>query len=269
MTCAAAGLLQLGELGQAHRPELVGIYLQSLIRSRDRYRSQRLCVVGQDAGEARVVVIGSELSHNAAGRAHTLMLAYQHLGYAVRLLGCHVPQGGYRRQLWEPLRSLDLDVHAFVLEDHSRLFAEAWKLVLNHPADLVHLSKPRLPAVVFGLLYKLLWGASVLMDIDDEELCLVGEQEPLLLDQLKRQHRGLPPPEQVLGPRWTQLAVTLGQRFDGITVANRPLQQRYGGVVIPHARDPDHLQPATPLKKRYARRRYGIPEQAKVVLFFG
>jgi hypothetical protein len=40
--------------------------------------------------------------------------------------------------------------------------------------------------LVFGLLYKLLWGAAVLVDIDDEELLFVGEREPITLDGLKR-----------------------------------------------------------------------------------
>ena len=61
---------------------------------------------------------------------------------------------------------------------------QAWELVLQQPADLVHLSKPRLPAVVFGLLYKL--------------LC-----------------HGLPEPRELMGPLWTRLAVDLAQRFNG------------------------------------------------------
>jgi hypothetical protein len=80
------------------------------------------------------------------------------------------PQWG--RQLWEP-------IHAAVLQQ---------------PADLVHLSNPRLPALVFGVLYK--------------RLC-----------------QGLPEPRERMGPLWTRLAVDLAQRFDGITVANRPLQR--------------------------------------------
>jgi glycosyltransferase involved in cell wall biosynthesis len=156
-----------------------------------------------------------------------------------------------------------------VVNDHSQFFWQAWKLVLQHPADLVHLSKPRLPAVVFGLLYKLLWGAAVLMDIDDEELCFVGEHEPISVDVIKREQGQLPPAEKLLGPLWTRLAVDLGQRFDGITVANKALQQRYGGSVIPHGRDSQQLRPITAIKRSFARRRYGIPEDAKVVLFFG
>jgi hypothetical protein len=72
-----------------------------------------------------------------------------------------------------------------------------------------------------------------------------------------------------MGPLWTRLAVDLAQRFDGITVANRPLQERYGGTVIPHARDPEQLKPATEEQKAAARQRFGVPPAAKVILFFG
>jgi hypothetical protein len=77
------------------------------------------------------------------------------------------------------------------VEHEPSFVSQAWELVLQQPADLVHLSKPRLRAVVFGLLYKLLWGAAVLVELDDEELLFVGEREP----------RGL--------------AVDLAQRSDG------------------------------------------------------
>ena len=91
---------------------------------------------------------------------------------------------------------------------------QAWELVLQQPADLMHLSKPRLPAVVFGLLYKLLWGAAVLVDIDDEELLFVGEREPIMLDGLKRPCHGLPEPRELMGPLWTWLGVDLAQQLD-------------------------------------------------------
>ncbi len=81
----------------------------------------------------------------------------------------------------------------------------------------MHLSKPRLPAVVFGLLYKLLLGAAVLVELDDEELLFVGEREPITLDGLKRLCHGLPEARELMGPLWTRLEVDLAQRFDGIS----------------------------------------------------
>lgn len=244
-------------------------YLSNLELAQFRYRKERIQLVEQTQTTSQVMVVGGELSHNAAGRAHTLLLTYQQLGYTPELLGCHFPLRSRPPVLWEPLQNLELDVHTFVVNDHSQFFWQAWELVLQHPADLVHLSKPRLPAVLFGLLYKLLWGAAVLMDIDDEELCFVGESEPISVDALKRQEGKLPPAADLMGPLWTRLAVDLGQRFDGITVANKALQQRYGGTVIPHGRDPEQLRPATTIKRSFARRRFGIAEQARVVLFLG
>ena len=40
--------------------------------------------------------------------------------------------------------------------------------MIAHPYDLVHLSKPRAPNIIFGLLYKLIWDAMILVDVDDE-----------------------------------------------------------------------------------------------------
>ena len=246
-------------------------YAANLERARSHYRQERRTINHQGPGHTQVVVAAAELSHNAAGRAFTLAQLYQHLGHPVALLGSHFPQWG--RELWQPIRSAvqkaQLPVHTFVAEHEPRYVEQAFELVLQNPADLVHLSKPRLPAVVIGLLYKLLWGAAVLVDIDDEELCFVGEQEPITLDGLKRLCHGLPEPRELMGPLWTRLAVDLAQRFDGITVANGPLQERYGGTVIPHARDPEQLRPATAAEKVAARQRFGVHQEAKVVLFFG
>ena len=266
-----AGAIRAYGQGLMEHPLLGMHYAANLERARTQYRQERHTINQQGPAHTQVVVAAAELSHNAAGRAFTLAQLYQHLGHPVALLGSHFPQWG--RELWEPIRTAvqkaQLPVHTFVAEHEPRYVEQAFELVLQHPADLVHLSKPRLPAVVIGLLYKLLWGAAVLVDIDDEELCFVGEQEPITLDGLKRLCHGLPEPRELMGPLWTRLAVDLAQRFDGITVANEPLQERYGGTVIPHARDPEQLIPATAAEKAAARKGLGVPQEAKVVLFFG
>jgi hypothetical protein len=152
-----AGVIRACACGLQHLPALSEPYFSNLALARRRYRRERSQAVALGPAESQVVVVGSELSHNAAGRAHTLLLSYQQLNYPVQLLGCHFARGRHRRQLWEPLQNLELPIYSFVVHDHSQFFWQAWELVLQHPADLVHLSKPRLPAVVFGLLYKLIW----------------------------------------------------------------------------------------------------------------
>ena len=266
-----AGAIRAYGQGLMEQPLLGMHYAANLERARTNYRKERQQINQQGPADTIVVVAAAELSHNAAGRAYTLAQLYRHLGHPVTLLGSHFPQWG--RQLWEPIRGAvrqqGLPVQTCVVEHEPSFVNQAWELVLQQPADLVHLSKPRLPAVVFGLLYKLLWGAAVLVDIDDEELLFVGEREPITLDGLKRLCHRLPEPRELMGPLWTRLAVDLAQRFDGITVANRPLQERYGGTVIPHARDPEQLKPATAEQKAAARQRFEVPAMARVILFFG
>jgi hypothetical protein len=122
----------------------------NLERARSHYRQERHTINQQGPAHTQVVVAAAELSHNAAGRAFTLAQLYQHLGHPVMLLGSHFPQWG--RELWEPIRTAvekaQLPVHSFVAEHEPRSVEQAFALVLQHPADLVHLSKPRLPAVV-------------------------------------------------------------------------------------------------------------------------
>ncbi|MDT9225502.1 MAG: tetratricopeptide repeat protein [Limnospira sp. PMC 1279.21] len=224
-------------------------------------------VMAADAGKERprVGVCGWELSHNAAGRAYTLAQLYG--GFAeVELIGCLFPK--YGGQVWEPIRGGEIRCHTIRVEDEGRFVEQALGLVLAHPYEVVHLSKPRMPNIIFGLLYKLVWGARVIVDIDDEELIFVRASEPVDLRELLESGEGLPKWKHLQGKEWTRIAVGLVREFDGVTVSNRALQERYGGVVIRHARDEARFVPSADLKRR-SRERFGIAQDKKVVLFFG
>lgn len=260
-----AGAIRAFGQGLIEQPLLGMHYAANLELARHQWRQERIVINHRGAAHTQVVVAAAELSHNAAGRAFTLAKLYQHLGHPVAMIGCLF----WDDDVWQPIRGSDVVIHSFRVWQEQEIFEQAWELVLKYPADLVHLSKPRLPAVLFGLLYKLLWGSAVLMDIDDEELCFVGESEPISLDGLKRLCHGLPEPRELMGPLWTRLAVDLAKRFDGITVASQPLQERYGGTVIPHARDPHQFKPATAGEKLAARLKFNIRSDSRVVLFFG
>lgn len=211
---------------------------------------------------ARVVVSGWELSHNAAGRAVTLVELYQRAGALnVSLIGCIFPKWG--RQLWPPLQGMPLHCDALRVLDMSDFFRDVEALVERNPADIVHLSKPRLPNIVIGLLYKQRWGAKVIVDIDDEELGFVGADAPLV-GALSRDEY----PEDLTGKRATQLSVGLAGYFDGITVSNPALRSVYGGEVIPHARD-ERLYSPSAARRTLNRELFGIPQDVKVVLFSG
>lgn len=255
--CAAAmagylaGLQTLPELGQ--------MLVANMARARQQYLNR--CM---KKTRPKVVICGWELAHNAAGRAHTLAEIYRAFA-EVEIVGSIFPSWG--REVWEPMRETSIAVKAFIAEPN-RFIEQSMALVAANPADIVHLSKPRGPNIIFGMLYKLLWQARVILDIDDEELSFVHAQTPHMLASYLAQHGVLPALDQLPHNDWTRLAVGLVHEFDAVTVANIALQRRYGGKIIGHARDPQVLTPSIELRQA-SRKAYGIGPDQKVVLFAG
>ncbi len=212
-----------------------------------------------------VVVCGWDLGHNAAGRVYTLATLYETLTN-VEIIGSLFPI--HSRNIWEPIRATSIAKNTFVVEDDSKFIEQALKIVAEHPCDILHLSKPRIPNIFFGIMYKLLWDAKVLMDIDDEELAFVDEETPISIDSYLNQYGKLPELKNLAGKDWTRLAVGYANVFDGITVANHALQQRYGGEIIRHARN-ETLFKISSQKRQLIRARHGIAADAKVILFLG
>ena len=241
-------------------PELARLAAPNLRLARTRY-----CAVRRQAERPRVAVCGWELSHNSAGRVMMLADLYASFSH-IEIIGSIFPK--YGKELWEPIRNTTIPCHSFLATDERRFVDQALQLVLAHPYDVVHLSKPRLPNVLFGLLYKTLWGARVIMDIDDEELSFVNADSPLDLDEYIQEKGRLHELSNLAGTEWTRIAVGLARQFDAVTVSNPALQKRYGGEIIPHARDEKLFQPSEELK-RQSRARFGIPQDKKVILFFG
>lgn len=244
----------------AAMPGLAKTIEPNLAMARKKYRAQR-----SSAAKPSVAVCGWELAHNCAGRVYTLAMLYETFA-DVEIIGSLFPKWGH--QIWEPIRDTPIAKHSFVVENEAKFIDQAIQLVAAHPYDIVHLSKPRAPNIFFGILYKLIWDAKVLMDIDDEELAFVKADAPISVDDYLQQHGKLPDLKDLPGKDWTRLAVGLAKEFDGITVCNTALQQRYGGDIIRHARDEKLFKPSPELK-RQSRDKYGIPQDKKVVLFFG
>jgi len=87
-------------------------YLSNLALAQRRYRREHNHSVAREPAESQVVVVGGELGHNAAVRAHSLLLLFQQMGYPAKLLDCHFPLPNQLRVLWGRLQSLDLPVQA-------------------------------------------------------------------------------------------------------------------------------------------------------------
>lgn len=229
-----------------------------LCYARRRYRSARR------AATVRLAVCGWDLSHNAAGRVRALAdLHAEHV--ETEIVGTLFNDWG--GALWEPIRGGAHPIHPIRVTKSERFLSQALDLVLAHPYDVVHLSKPRMPNVIYGLLYKMIWGAHIVMDIDDEELAFTGTDAPLPLTALGR--AGTPDWTCLRRPEWTRAAVGLAGMFDAVTVSNVALQRRYGGCLVPHARFAAPFRAAALRSRALRRAQLGIPDSAFVVLFLG
>ncbi len=99
--------------------------------------------------------------------------------------------------------------------DLSDLVNWSWRQVASRPADCVLLQGISMPLVVVGMLYKVMWGAAVLVEDSANAESPANHLTGITIDELKVQGNGLPPPQQLQREEWLRLAIELVARFDG------------------------------------------------------
>ena len=246
------------ELLKSH-PELNALINFNLTIARNRWRKSR-------QKEVQIVgICGWEMSHNAAGRVHALADVAAGIT-ETEIIGATFARWG--DSVWGPVRGRDAKTHLIHIQNETYFPTQAMDMVCSHPYDTVILSKPRWPNIFIGLLYKLIWDARVIVDIDDEELGAVRAEKTLSIDAMSKQQGVNPCWKDLGGKDWTRVAVGLWDIFDASSVSNKALQQRYAGPIIPHARDAQKFKNST-AKMKASREKFGIPKEKTVVLFFG
>ncbi|MGH7368984.1 MAG: glycosyltransferase [Candidatus Rokuibacteriota bacterium] len=203
----------------------------------------------------KVSVLCFDVSDNAVGRAWLLARLLEPLG-AVEIVG---PRFG--AAVWEPVADEALTVRSI---PGGRLPGFALRLpALARLADgdLLYASKPRLTSAGIGYLARLRRGRPLLLDIDDWETGFF-----LRGGFWGAAGRAL----NITNPKgfaWTWLMERLRGIADGVTVASRFIEQRFGGVLIPHVRDTDRWAPGR-ADPGPARERLGVGKE-RVVMFLG
>jgi tetratricopeptide (TPR) repeat protein len=213
-----------------------------------------------------VAIVSWDLAHNPVGRALVLAeLAQQHA--TCELVGPIHPS--YGEDLWTPLRESrpSIDIRGYRASNFPSFLEGAIRMVAERPHDIAWVCKPRLPGLLIGLLYKIIHGAALVVDIDDNELAFVKADAPLSLDEFLASHS----PADWDAPhakRWTQLAASMIPLADAITVCNPVLQARHGGVIVRHARNAASFEAAR-ARRGELRAAFGFAPKDKVILFLG
>lgn len=250
------GILNYAKL-LVRTPELYNFVAANLKLAQKKYRIIRNALETPTVG-----VCGYDLGHNAAGRVYTLALIYKTFSH-VDIIGCIF----HCDKIWEPIRGTSINKKYFTVGNETNFINKSINFVCDNPYDIVHLSKPRMPNIIIGMLYKMIWDSKVILDVDDEELAFVDAVAPISISEYLNTNNQFPTIKNILGRDWTRIAVGLIDYFDGVTVANRSLQKRYGGQIIRHARD---LKSYSSNNSRFeARKKFGISQEKLVVMFLG
>ena len=203
----------------------------------------------------KISVLCFDVSDNAVGRAWLLARLLEPIG-AVEIVG---PRFG--PSVWAPLAEEDVPIRSVPGGRLPRFAGRLPALGRLADGDLLYASKPRLTSAGLGYLGRLARGQPLLLDIDDWEtgFFLRGGFWGTVGRALN-----LSNPK---GLTWTWLMERLRGIADGITVASRFLEQRFGGILIPHVRDTDRWAPdrADPGP---IRERLGV-DKGPVVMFLG
>jgi len=203
----------------------------------------------------KISVLCFDLSDNAAGRADLLARLLEPLG-SVEVIGPRTGPG-----VWAPMASGPVRYEALPSHRMPGFLGTMAQLARRADGELIVASKTRLGSAGVGYLKRVMSRRPLLVDIDDWEVGFylrsgfwgtVGRALNL------GNPSGLP---------WTWLCEHATGLADGIIVASRFLEARFGGVLVTHVRDTDAWKPgaADPAE---GRRRLGLGAEP-LVMFLG
>ena len=180
----------------------------------------------------RISILCFDLAHNCLGRAYLLAKVLQRR-YEVEVLGTVFPEHG--GGIWKPCDTGELDYQVFEGGKLPFYVGSMRRLARAISGDVIYACKPRLPSFGVALLKKLSGRRRVLLDIDDRESAWFTRRD------WKRVRRMLRNP---VGPLYTRCMEKLVRFADDVTTVSSDLQREFGGVIIPHGRDTQCMDPA-------------------------
>lgn len=205
----------------------------------------------------RISLLVSDFSQNCLGRAYILakMLEPE---FEVELIGPFF--GG---KIWPPC-----DTNEFVYKPVAcvtffpQFFKSMGKMLHLITGDIIYASKPWFTSFGIGILGKLKRKRPLILDIDDWEL---GWYLPYRFRKMVS--LTLRTIFDVNGFLNTCFMEKMTFLTDGVTTASKFLQDRFGGIYIPHARDTQVLDPSK-YNGDKLREEWGL-EGEKIIMFLG
>jgi len=198
----------------------------------------------------KISILSHNLSENCLGRAYILakVLANE---FEVEIIG-PVQKSG----IWVPVRN-DIFIVYKQIENFN-----PFTVLKAIDGDIIYAIKPLFTSFGFGLLCKILKHKKIIIDIDDWE---VGFYKNYSL------------PGRIVNVfrfwdfnnfLFTWIMEKMIPFADFVTVSNSFLQNKFGGVIIPHFRDTEAFDPSK-FNREISRKNLNIEQDKKVVMFLG
>lgn len=206
----------------------------------------------------KVTILSHDLSGNSLGRAYLLaeMLERSHKTEIVGpILG---------DDIWEPLRhrraykGIQTDGRIY---NFGRVLPQLRSRISG---DIIYAIKPRATSYGVGLLEKALSDKPLILDIDDWETGFEYNEHSLIFDYIL----GIPKLVNFNTYYYTRLAESVVNIADAKTVSNTFLQKKFGGELIPHARNESEFNP-NKFNQLSVRSKFGLPVEKTIVMFLG
>lgn len=203
----------------------------------------------------KISILNFDLSDNSLGRAYILGQALSEY-YDVEIIG--PAKKGY---IWEPLRESDIKITKVPYGRLPFLLFKLPAILKKIDGDVVYAVKPRFTSFGFGLLKKFFSNKPLILDIDDWEVGFYLKKG--LLSRFSRFVHVTNPN----GLFWTWLMQFFIRHADRVTTVSTFLKNKYGGEIIPHAKDTDFLDPLR-FNNDELKKELGLAGK-KIVMFLG
>ncbi len=176
----------------------------------------------------KITILASDLAANSAGRAVLLaqVLAREH---NVKVVG---PR--FAKEVWKPIANANVTIRAVPGEAFPRFISCGTKILAQADGDVLIACKPRFPSFGLALAAKAIRGQPIILDIDDDELAMTLPGASARLSSKLRDPSGY---------LYTRLANFLSDRADGYFCIAERYRMKFGGVIVPHGRDVDVVDP--------------------------
>ncbi len=234
-----------------------------MISSRTRFLYEKLRDRFLFKKKGSILVVCWNMSHNPLGRAF-LFADFLRRDYKTKIVGPTFTK--FSKRIWFPLRKYLKGADTFPAANFPEFLDQATEFAKRQPkVDIVVICKPRLPSILIGLLVAQKNNARVILDIDDYELAFFENQKPLELQEAIQKGLDLSNPYH---ETWTRVCHSMVDKFPNRIVSNHMLQEKFGGIIIPHVRNERIFNPKLYNRKKI-RKKYGYSETDKVILFLG